>query len=139
MYRHRTRRVVFMIWYIKERLSALILDSLKFSQNFYLSQDLSNVRCPWLCNTMYSDKCHVNMSGYTDLHILAWASALPSDLDRAMREAPENRMATDTDSRAFSFINHCEGESAVLSLFYASTTFFCDSIVFWLFKRLGAQ
>ena len=40
------------------------------------------------------------------LHILAWASALPSDLDRAMREASERRMATDTDSYAFCLPNH---------------------------------
>jgi hypothetical protein len=35
------------------------------------------------------------------LHILAWASALPSDFDRAMREASSSRMVTDTDSYAF--------------------------------------
>ncbi len=35
------------------------------------------------------------------LHIQAWASALPSDFDRAMREASDSRMATDTDSCAF--------------------------------------
>ncbi len=35
------------------------------------------------------------------LHILAWASALPSDIDRAMREASSSRTVTDTDSYAF--------------------------------------
>ena len=35
------------------------------------------------------------------LHIQAWASALPSDFDRAMREASDGRMATDTYSYAF--------------------------------------
>ena len=35
------------------------------------------------------------------LHILAWASALPSDFDRAMREASDSRTVTDTDSCAF--------------------------------------
>ena len=35
------------------------------------------------------------------LHIQAWASALPSDIDKAMREASSSRMATDTDSYAF--------------------------------------
>ena len=39
------------------------------------------------------------------LHIQAWASALPSDLDWAMREASICRTVTDTDSYAFSFIN----------------------------------
>ena len=37
------------------------------------------------------------------LYIQAWASALPSNIDRAMREASERRMATDTDSYAFPF------------------------------------
>lgn len=46
------------------------------------------------------------------LHKLTWASALPSDLGKAMREASERRMATDTDSHVFSFSNHlvCEGK-----------------------------
>ncbi len=35
------------------------------------------------------------------LHIRAWASALPSNHSRAMREASERRMATGTDSHAF--------------------------------------
>ena len=35
------------------------------------------------------------------VHILRRASALPSDIDRAMREASECRTATDTDSYAF--------------------------------------
>ena len=35
------------------------------------------------------------------LHILAWASALPSNHSKAMREASESRMAIDTDSYAF--------------------------------------
>lgn len=39
------------------------------------------------------------------LHILAWASALPSDMNRAMREASDGRMATDTESYAFSHSN----------------------------------
>lgn len=37
------------------------------------------------------------------LHKLTWASALPSDLGKAMREASERRMATDTDSHVFLF------------------------------------
>lgn len=37
------------------------------------------------------------------LHKLTWASALPSDLGKAMREASERRMATDTDSHVFPF------------------------------------
>ncbi len=40
-------------------------------------------------------------AGCVVLHILAWASALPSDFDRAMREASDGRTATDTDSYAF--------------------------------------
>ena len=35
------------------------------------------------------------------MHILAWASALPSDFIRAMREASDGRTVTDTDSYAF--------------------------------------
>lgn len=35
------------------------------------------------------------------IYILAWASALPSDFDRAMREASSSRTVTDTDSYAF--------------------------------------
>ena len=38
---------------------------------------------------------------YLALHIQAWASALPSDIDRAMREASKSRTVTDTDSYAF--------------------------------------
>ena len=38
----------------KKRLSALILDILKFSQNFCQSQGCSNGRCPWICNVLYS-------------------------------------------------------------------------------------
>lgn len=34
----------------EKRLSALILDHLKFSQNFYSCQGLDNDRCPWICN-----------------------------------------------------------------------------------------
>ena len=39
------------------------------------------------------------------MHIQAWASALPSNIGKAMREASERRTVTDTDSYAFSFIN----------------------------------
>ena len=35
------------------------------------------------------------------MHIQAWASALPSDIGKAMREASERRTVTDTDSYAF--------------------------------------
>ena len=34
----------------RKRLSALILDCWKFSQNFILYQGLSNGRCPWICD-----------------------------------------------------------------------------------------
>lgn len=45
------------------------------------------------------------------LHIQAWASALPSDFDRAMREASDCRTVTDTDSYAFRFsTNRQRGE-----------------------------
>ena len=37
------------------------------------------------------------------LHIQAWASALPSDIDKAMREASSSRTVTGTDSYAFPF------------------------------------
>ena len=72
----------------------------------YLSQGLSNGRCPWICDylafgTIFREK----YSRTHWLHILAWASALPSDIDRAMREASERRTVTDTDSYAFSLIN----------------------------------
>ena len=39
------------------------------------------------------------------LHISAWASALPSNMNRAMREASDGRTATDTDSCAFLITN----------------------------------
>ena len=35
------------------------------------------------------------------LHIQAWASALPSDINWAMREASDSRTVTDTDSYVF--------------------------------------
>lgn len=34
----------------EKRLSTLILDIQKFSQNFNWSQGLSNDECPWICN-----------------------------------------------------------------------------------------
>nr|DAT44894.1 MAG TPA: hypothetical protein [Caudoviricetes sp.] len=37
----------------RKRLSALILDCWKFSQNFTLCQGLSNGRCPWICNICF--------------------------------------------------------------------------------------
>ena len=51
------------------------------------------------------------------LHIQAWASALPSDIDRAMREASGCRTATDTDSYAFFIFqpNANEGKTAACS------------------------
>ena len=46
--------------------------------------------------------CVVEKHGYgLVIHTQAWASALPSDIDRAMREASKRRTATDTDSYAF--------------------------------------
>ena len=48
------------------------------------------------------------------LHIQAWASALPSDKNRAMREISECRTATDIDSYAFFIFqpNANEGKTA---------------------------
>lgn len=40
------------------------------------------------------------------LHIQAWASALPSDINWAMREASDSRTVTDTDSYVFFRANH---------------------------------
>lgn len=37
---------------LRKRLSALILDFLKFSQNFIFMSEISNGRCPWICNTV---------------------------------------------------------------------------------------
>lgn len=62
----------------------------------------------------------MNARGYVILLLSAWysvrdiagridciykrrASSLPSDFDRAMREASESKTATDTDSYAFSY------------------------------------
>ena len=47
------------------------------------------------------------------LHIQAWASALPSDLDKAMREASRCRTVTDTDSCAFSFSNQSNADEGM--------------------------
>lgn len=44
------------------------------------------------------------MAGYNDCIYWRGLLALPSDFDRAMREASKRRTATDTDSYAFSFI-----------------------------------
>ncbi len=49
-------------------------------------------------------------------HIQAWASALPSDLDRAMREASGCRTATDTDSYAFFLANNFAKEGSLRQL-----------------------
>ena len=90
------------------RLSALILDHLKFLANFSnLSQGLSNGRCPWYVNISVGVDSERSLSRMPSLHILAWASALPSDFIRAMREASDGRTATDTDSYAFLFNNFC--------------------------------
>lgn len=51
------------------------------------------------------------------LHILAWASALPSDIDRAMREASKSRTATDTDSCAFFVFVSSPDEGSLLGYF----------------------
>ena len=82
----------------------------------YSCQGLSNGRCPWICNynrnrLIFREEC----DRLHWLHIQAWASALPSDKNRAMREASECRTVTDTDSCAF-FIyqpNANEGRTAV--------------------------
>lgn len=52
------------------------------------------------------------------MHILAWASALPSDTNKAMREASRRRTATDTDSYAFFFLlNANEGMTEGLRIY----------------------
>ena len=62
--------------------------------------------------------CHA-AGGRHILHIIAWASALPSDKNRAMREASECRTATDTDSYAFLFYKNAnEGKTAALGINY---------------------
>ena len=60
----------------------------------------------------------VRMAGLMpSLHIQAWASALPSNMNRAMREASTSRTVTDTDSYAFFIFqpNANEGMTAASS------------------------
>ena len=74
---------------------------------------------------MLSPRCLVRDFGESQqLHIQAWASALPSDFDRAMREASVSRMATDTDSYAFSVNpNANEGKTAAEINIWQFTSF----------------
>ena len=89
-------------WHNEKRLSALILDVSEFSQNSYWSQGLSNGRCPWICNILHSVWYSVrNMAGGIGYIYKRRASSLPSDFNRAMREASRRRTVTDTDSYAF--------------------------------------
>ncbi len=65
---------------------------------------MSNGRCPWLCNILHPAGYLVIRYGRRHrLHTQAWASALPSDMNRAMREASNSRTVTDTDSYASLF------------------------------------
>lgn len=72
----------------------------------YYSQGMSNDGCPWICNYLVSGtlsrerRRRMPLIAYTSVG----ASSLPSDIDRAMREASIRRTATDTDSYAF-FVN----------------------------------
>ena len=91
---------------LQKRLSALILDVLKFSQNFYSCQGSSNGRCPWICTFAFGKVSETDtLPEAFYIHIQAWASALPSDRNKAMREASERRTVTDTDSCAFFIAN----------------------------------
>ena len=72
---------------------------------FYSCQGLSSGRRPYGYATSAFNLPSVRMAGLMpSLHIQAWASALPSDMNRAMREASSSRTATDTDSYAFLYI-----------------------------------
>ncbi len=86
----------------EKRLSALILDLSKFSQNFILWSRIEQRQMPvdMLTPTLVllSER---KARQWLSFHIQAWASALPSDHSRAMREASTSRTATDTDSYAF--------------------------------------
>ncbi len=79
-------------------------------RSFYLSVGLDGiVGYEWVNWSAHMDMLHpssalpsARMVGLMHwLHIQAWASALPSDFDKAMREASTSRTATDTDSYAF--------------------------------------
>lgn len=48
------------------------------------------------------------MAGRNDCIYKRRASSLPSDIDRAMREASSSRTVTDTASYAFLFINQSD-------------------------------
>ena len=87
----------------------------------YSCQGLSNGRCPWLC-ALPCIRHGVSGEIRPDAsvaYILAWASALPSDMNRAMREASGCRTVTGTDSYAFLFftVNANEGMTAALTIF----------------------
>ncbi len=90
----------------RKRLSALILDQSEFSQNSCQSQGSSNGRCPWICDSApYARSFARNSCGCRCCIYKRGFCTLPSDFDRAMREASVGRTATDTDSHAFLHTN----------------------------------
>ena len=90
--------------FFRERLSALILDQSKFSQNFYLSQGFATVDARGYVIPCFRRR-YLGRDMVGCIVCIYWRGLLqlPSDLDRAMREASIGRMATDTDSYAFLF------------------------------------
>lgn len=70
----------------------------------YLCQGLGNGRCLRWCNVRVRNHVREDMSGCIGCIYWRRASALPSDIDRAMREASDSRTVTDTDSYAILFI-----------------------------------
>ncbi len=117
----------------KKRLSALILDYQKFSQNFILCQGLSNGRCPWICNIpllqalcLGRDRMPVALITYTGVGFCV--AVLQR---RAMREASDSRTVTDTDSYAFCFIKRQREEDRGFSLIDEDTDYY--------FREFGCQ
>lgn len=96
-------RVAGCEYNIRKRLSALVLDGWEFSQNSYQGQGCSNGRCPWYVNLALFRLCKKPGALSRFTYNMRGLLQLPSDFDRAMREASNRRTVTDTDSYAFSF------------------------------------